>query len=72
MKKMTQEQRVLRHLQEYGTITSFEAFREYGITRLSAVIYLLRKRGHNITSTNTKCVNRYDEITYFSTYKLDD
>lgn len=45
---MTQELRVLKHLQEYGSITSWEAIEEYGATRLSAIIYNLRKKGFKI------------------------
>lgn len=36
---------VLEHLEEYGSITSKEAYDKYGIQRLSSVIYLLRKSG---------------------------
>lgn len=45
---MTQELRVLKHLQEYGSITSWEAIEEYGATRSSAIIYNLRKKGFKI------------------------
>ena len=40
--KMTQKERILRHLVDYGHITSWEGFVEYGITRLSAIIYNLK------------------------------
>ena len=33
---MTQTERVIKHLKEYGSITPLEAIREYGITRLGA------------------------------------
>ena len=39
---MTQKDRILRHLKDYGHITSWESFSEYGITRLSAIIYNLK------------------------------
>ena len=48
--KLTQEQMVEQHLKDYGTITTWEAFTDYGITRLSAKIYNLRKSGLNIKS----------------------
>ena len=41
-KQITQDDRVLRHLEENDGITSWEAIKEYGITRLSAVIFRLR------------------------------
>lgn len=47
---MTENQhtQVLAHLKEYGSITSMEAFSRYHITRLSSIIYNLRKRGYDI------------------------
>lgn len=38
--------RILRHLEKYGSITSWEAIKEYGCTRLSQYIYLLRNEGY--------------------------
>lgn len=45
----SQVKQVLNHLQE-STITSWEAINKYSITRLSAIIYVLRK-DYTITST---------------------
>ena len=72
-RKITQWERVLRHLRDFGSLTSMEAFSEYGITRLSAVIYDLRHKKHiNITSDRINHINRYNEIVYFSNYTLED
>ena len=38
--------RILNHLEKYGSITSWEAIKEYGCTRLSQYIYLLRNEGY--------------------------
>lgn len=46
---MTQNERILRHLNTYGSITTYEAFSEYGITRLASRICDLRKDGYAIT-----------------------
>ena len=46
---MNKTNAVQLHLIEKGTITSWEAIKEYGATRLSAIIYNLRhKRNMNI------------------------
>lgn len=37
--KLTHQDRILQYLKEYGSITSWEAIKEFGATRLSAVIY---------------------------------
>lgn len=47
---MTQNQTILRHLQDHGHITSLESFGTYRITRLSARIYDLRRMGYEIIS----------------------
>ena len=36
---MNKTKAVMLHLQEKGSITSWEAIKEYGATRLSAIIY---------------------------------
>ena len=43
---MTKTQKVLNHLRINGSITSWEAIQEYGVTRLSATIFNLRKKGY--------------------------
>ena len=48
----TQENIILDHLKENKFITTWEAIQEYRITRLSARIYELRERGHNIITKN--------------------
>lgn len=65
-------ERILKHLQEYGSITSHEAIKEYGCTRLSHYIYLLRKDGYIIESVTESSLNRYGEKTRYSRYKLKD
>ena len=48
----TQETIILNHLKDHKYITQWEAIQEYRITRLSARIYELRERGHNIITKN--------------------
>ena len=67
---MTQEQKVLRHLQEIGSITSWEAIMEYGITRLSAIILNLKKQGYEIESERVTTKNRFGENCTFAKYML--
>ena len=67
---MTQEQKVLRHLQELGSITSWEAIMEYGITRLSAKIFNLRKQGYEIEKEYVTTKNRFGEYCTFAKYML--
>lgn len=70
--KITQCDRILRHLNDYGSITSLEAMQEYGILRLASRINDLKNRGHKIISITEKSKNRYGEPTYYSVYMLAD
>ena len=63
-KWLTQEDKVLLHLDTWGSITSMEAFHKYGITRLAAVIFNLKHEGHDIitvmeTTSDGKRYGRY-------------
>lgn len=57
--KSTHTSRLLAYLKEYKTITSLEAIRDLGNTRLSASIFTLRKEGYNITSKNVDVATRW-------------
>lgn len=45
---MSQKDMVLDYIGEFGSITPIDAFRDLGITRLSAVVFNLREDGHDI------------------------
>jgi hypothetical protein len=72
MKTLTQKQRIIRHLNDKGTITSREAMNEYGIMRLSSRVCELRDEGYNIRSEFVSSRNRYNEHVSFSKYSLID
>ena len=43
MKKESQHQRIAEYIKRYGSITSYEAFRDLGITKLTTRISEMRK-----------------------------
>lgn len=67
---MTQNERIMRHLQDCGSITSAEAMNEYGIYRLASRIHELRVAGNDIRGETVAAKNRYGEPTRFSKYTL--
>ena len=67
---MTQCERILRHFKDYGSITSLEAMKEYGIMRLASRISDLRKMGYDIEVTTETSKNRYGEKTSYARYSL--
>lgn len=56
---MTQCERIIRHLEDFGTITSAIAMEEYGIYRLASRISDLKKQGVPIKTEMIKIKNRY-------------
>lgn len=62
--------RVLEHLERYGTITSIEAIKKYGCTRLSQYIHLLRKEDYEIKSVYKVVQNRYGDKKPIAIYTL--
>ncbi len=64
----SQSDAILWHLKTYGSITSYEAIKEYGATRLSAIIFNHRKNGYEINSTPLKKKTRFGKTTTISKY----
>ena len=70
MAKLTQCDRILRHLEDYGCIDPMVAIKEYGCMRLASRISDLKGRGIEIIAERTKGKNRYGEQTSYCTYRL--
>lgn len=58
---------VLEHLQKNKTITSWEAIENFGATRLSAIIYNLRKK-YFIDSVDKLFTDKYGDTSTFTEY----
>ena len=66
---MTQNQRVIAYLEQFGSITQLEALRDLGIMRLASRISDLKKQG--FTKITTEAVNnRWEEKCYIKRYRL--
>ena len=51
---MTQQEMVLQRLKKDISLTSFQAFHAYNITRLADVIFKLRNRGYDIETETVR------------------
>lgn len=71
MKNITQNEIVLKYMQENGYITTIQAF-GYGITRLASRIHELRKKGYNIQSVTVYDRSRFGKNVHFEKYFLAD
>lgn len=67
---MTQNERVMRYICEFGSISSWEAFRDLGITRLAARIADIERDGIQFSRQREATTNRYGEKTYYTRYSL--
>ena len=68
--KITQCQKIIRHLKDFGSISSLEAMNEYGIMRLASRITDLKRQGYCFSVTMVKGKNRYEEPTHYAVYTL--
>ena len=68
MEKITKHSQVKNHLITLKSITSMEAIELYGATRLSAIIYNLRDKGHTIETKSIKTVDRNGNSCIFAKY----
>ena len=67
----TQNERILKYIQEFGSITQLAALRDIGVMRLASRISDLRKKGYGIISTMDVVVNRYGEKCRIKRYSLE-
>lgn len=64
----TQASAILWHLGKYGSITSYEAIKDYGITRLAHHIYVHRKDGYAIQSVPLQKKTRFGRTATVAKY----
>lgn len=70
---MTQNEMVLKYLEENGSITTYECYSKLFITRLSARIFDLKKKyGLEFEEQWVTKKNRYGKICSFKKYILKD
>ena len=62
--KNTQVEKVKQHLKDYLVITSWEAIQKYRITRLSAIIYILRNEHGMKINSNWETGNNKSWVEY--------
>ena len=68
---MTQNERILDYMEQHGSISTMEAFRELGITRLASRMYEISKV-KSIRKVYGPAKNRGGETVYITRYYKDD
>lgn len=67
---MTQEQLILKYLEDFHSITAYQAVVDLGITQLSARLVGLEKKGYRFKKEMQFGTNRYGEKTHYIKYSL--
>ena len=70
--KINQKSRIVDYIKQFGSITSWEAYNELGITQLGARIDQLQKEGYEFKTEWEHKKNRYGEDVSFKRYYLAD
>ena len=66
---MTQKDRILEYMEDFGSITSREAVIDLGVMRLASRINELIREGVPITKTMEASPNRYGQVVRYARYR---
>lgn len=72
MSSMNKTKAVLQWLQTGAGISSMEATKQFGATRLSAIIFNLKRKGYNIETVTCEGTDRFGNKMQFARYYLRD
>lgn len=70
--RATQTERILKYIEENGSITQIQALNDCGVMRLASRISDLKKMGYPITSKVEAVKNRWGENCYIKRYALEE
>lgn len=70
--KMTQRERIIEYIREFGSITSWEAYSDLGITQFATRVKELKEQGYEFKTEWESKKNRYGEPVSFKRYYLVD
>lgn len=69
---MTQKERIIEYINQFGSITSWQAYQDLGIMQLGARIDQLQKEGYVFKTEWEQQMNRYGEPVSFKRYYLKE
>ena len=69
---MTQKERIINYIKQFGSITSLDAYKDLGITQLGARIDQLKKDGYRFKTEWESGKNRFGEKTDYKRYYLEN
>lgn len=66
----SQNDRIVRYMNEYGGITTMDAFMELGVTRLASRICEIRNEGYTVCGRSIKVPTRHGKTAIVTEYSL--
>ena len=66
-----QREMILKYIEDFGSITSYQAYIDLGITQLATRIKELKEQGHSFNYEWITKKNRYGKPVKFKKYKLE-
>ena len=69
---MTQQQRILQYMRDFGSISPMEAFRDLGITKLATRISEITRGGQAVAKQMETSRNRYGNTVRYMRYRLPE
>ncbi len=70
-KKLNQKEQILKYIKDFGSITSYQAYIDLGVTQLATRIKELKEQGYNFKTEWISKKNRYGKNVAFKKYKLE-
>ena len=70
MKKLSQKDNILNHMQKYGFITPLDAIKDYHCLRLASIIFILKEEGQCIITQIIHYKNNEGRNVKYAQYSL--
>lgn len=70
MARITQRDRVLDYIRQFGSISSWEAYKDLGVTQLATRISELKNKDYKFRKERVKTTTRFGVKTHFDRYFL--
>ena len=72
VRKPSLREKVLDYIVKFGSITSWQAYSDLGITQLGARIFELKGQGYIFSKKRIYTNNRLGEKTHYDEYRLEN
>ena len=70
MAKVTQRDMIIKYIKDFGSISSWDAYKDLGITQLGTRIFELKQKGYIFSKERIKTKNRYGDDSHYDKYRL--